>query len=81
MNPHVYLDTVFLLGSVTSTHGDGRWLFAVGAMAGSFGWFFALAYGARHLSRLLTRPAAGRVLDGFVAVVMLVIGVSLIVGG
>ena len=81
LNPHVYLDTVFLLGSVASTHGDGRWLFALGAMIGSLCWFFALAYGARHLSRLLTGPTAARLLDGFVAVVMLAIGVSLIVGG
>lgn len=81
LNPHVYLDTVFLLGSVASTHGDGRWLFAFGAMTGSFAWFFALAYGARHLSRWLTGPVGARVLDGFVAVVMLVLGVSLVVTG
>lgn len=81
LNPHVYLDTVFLLGSVASTHGDGRWLFALGATTGSFAWFFALAYGARHLSRWLTGPTAARVLDGFVAVVMLAIGVSLIAAG
>jgi L-lysine exporter family protein LysE/ArgO len=81
LNPHVYLDTVFLLGSVASTHGDGRWLFALGAMIGSFCWFFGLAYGARHLSRPFTGPTAARLLDGFVAVVMLVIGASLIVGG
>ena len=81
LNPHVYLDTVFLLGSVASTHGDGRWLFALGAMIGSFCWFFGLAYGARHLSRLLTGPAAARLLDGFVAAVMLAIGASLILGG
>lgn len=79
LNPHVYLDTVFLLGSVASTHGDQRWLFALGAMTGSFAWFFALAYGARHLSRWLTGPIAARWLDGFVAVVMLALGVSLIV--
>jgi L-lysine exporter family protein LysE/ArgO len=81
LNPHVYLDTVFLLGSVASTHGEARWLFAFGAMTGSFAWFFALAYGARHLSRWLSGPTAARVLDGFVAVVMLVIGASLVVTG
>ncbi len=81
LNPHVYLDTVFLLGSVASTHGGARWLFALGAVTGSFAWFFALAYGARHLSRWLTDPTAARVLDGFVAAVMLAIGVSLIVTG
>lgn len=79
LNPHVYLDTVFLLGSVASTHGDGRWLFAVGAMCGSFAWFFSIAYGARHLSRWLTGPAAARWLDAFVAAVMLTLGVSLVV--
>ncbi len=79
LNPHVYLDTVFLLGSVASTYGDARWLFALGAMLGSFAWFFALAYGARFLSGWLTGPVAARWLDGFVAVVMLSIGVSLAV--
>jgi L-lysine exporter family protein LysE/ArgO len=79
LNPHVYLDTVFLLGSVASTHGDARWLFALGAATGSFTWFFGLAYGARHLSRWLTGPTATRWLDGFVAAVMLVLGVSLVV--
>lgn len=79
LNPHVYLDTVFLLGSVASTHGDARWLFALGAATGSFAWFFGLAYGARHLSRWLTGPTATRWLDGFVAAVMLVLGVSLVV--
>lgn len=81
LNPHVYLDTVFLLGSVASTHGEQRWQFALGAMSGSFAWFFGLAYGARHLSRWLSGPKATRVLDGFVAVVMLAIGFSLVVTG
>lgn len=80
LNPHVYLDTVFLLGSVAATHGDERWWFAVGAMIGSIGWFYGLGYGARLLGRWLTTELGMRLLDGFVAVVMMVLGISLIVG-
>jgi len=79
LNPHVYLDTVFLLGSVASTHGDDRWWFAVGAMTASVVWFFSLALGARYLGRWLRSPRAWRVLDGIIAVVMLAIAVSLVV--
>ncbi|UOE43900.1 LysE/ArgO family amino acid transporter [Agromyces larvae] len=80
LNPHVYLDTVFLLGSVANTHGDpGRWAFAVGAGAASILWFFGLAYGARWLGRWLATPRAWRVLDAVIAVVMIALGVSLVV--
>ncbi|WP_248305730.1 LysE/ArgO family amino acid transporter [Agromyces sp. H66] len=78
LNPHVYLDTVFLLGSVANTHGDGRWAFAVGAGIASIAWFFGLAYGARLLGGVLGSPRAWRVLDGVIAVVMVVLGVSLV---
>ena len=78
LNPHVYLDTVFLLGSVASTHGDSRWWFAAGAALASFAWFFSLALGARHLGRWLEAPRAWRVLDGIIAIVMLAIAVSLV---
>jgi len=78
LNPHVYLDTVFLLGSVANTHGDGRWAFAVGAGAASIIWFFGLAYGARLLGGVLASPRAWRVLDGVIAVVMIALGVSLV---
>ncbi|MCR2763939.1 LysE/ArgO family amino acid transporter [Microbacterium sp. zg.B48] len=78
LNPHVYLDTVFLLGSIASTHGHARWLFAAGAMAASVIWFFALAFGARYLSRWLGTPRAWRILDAVIALVMVGIGVSLI---
>lgn len=78
LNPHVYLDTVFLLGSVASTHGDTRWWFAAGAMLASLAWFFALALGARHLGRVLATPRAWRILDGIIAVVMLAIAISLV---
>ena len=78
LNPHVYLDTVFLLGSVASTHGDGRWAFAAGACAASVVWFSALGYGARYLGRWLDTPRAWRILDGVIAVVMCAIAVSLL---
>lgn len=78
LNPHVYLDTVFLLGSVASTHGDDRWWFAAGAVAASFAWFFTLALGARHLGGWLSTPRSWRVLDGIIAVVMLAIAIGLI---
>ena len=78
LNPHVYLDTVFLLGSVANTHGDGRWAFAAGAGLASIAWFFGLAYGARLLGGVLASPRAWRVLDGVIAVVMIGLGVSLV---
>ena len=78
LNPHVYLDTVFLLGTVASTHDDQRWLFAAGAMAASVVWFFGLAFGARYLGRWLSTPRAWRILDAVIAVVMIGLGVSLV---
>lgn len=78
LNPHVYLDTVFLLGTVANTHGDGRWLFAAGAGLGSIVWFLALAYGARLLGGVLGSPRAWRVLDAVIAVVMIALGISLV---
>ena len=78
LNPHVYLDTVFLLGTVANTHGEQRWLFATGAMAASVIWFFGLAFGARLLGRWLSTPRAWRILDAVIAVVMIALGVSLV---
>jgi L-lysine exporter family protein LysE/ArgO len=78
LNPHVYLDTVFLLGSVANTHGDARWVFAAGAVIASIAWFFGLAFGARFLGRWLSTPRAWRILDAIIAVVMIAIGVSLV---
>ncbi|MFB8385633.1 LysE/ArgO family amino acid transporter [Microbacterium sp. NPDC055910] len=78
LNPHVYLDTVFLLGSIASTHGDGRWWFAFGAVLASIVWFFGLAYGARFLGRWLSTPRAWRVVDAVIAVVMIALGISLV---
>jgi L-lysine exporter family protein LysE/ArgO len=78
LNPHVYLDTVFLVGSVAAAHGDAKWLFAAGAAVGSLLWFAALGYGARYLGRWLSGPRAWRFLDAVIAVVMLAIAASLV---
>ncbi|WP_380169731.1 LysE/ArgO family amino acid transporter [Jannaschia sp. R86511] len=80
LNPHVYLDTVVLLGSIAQTHGEQRGWFAAGAMLGSLLWFTGLGYGARLLRPLFARPAAWRVLDAGIAVVMVAIAVSLLLG-
>ncbi len=79
LNPHVYLDTVFLLGSIASTHA-APWVFGAGAITGSVLWFTALGYGARGLAPLLSTPRAWRVLDGIIAGVMLALAVMLVVG-
>lgn len=79
LNPHVYLDTVFLLGSVAGSHGDHRWEFALGAILASTLWFGSLAYGARFVGRWLASVRAWRVLDAIIAVVMIWIAVSLVV--
>ncbi|MFF7607874.1 LysE family transporter [Streptomyces parvulus] len=80
LNPHVYLDTVFLLGSVAADRGPLRWTFGLGAAVASLVWFAALGFGARHLGRFLARPVAWRVLDGLVAATMIALGVSLVAG-
>jgi L-lysine exporter family protein LysE/ArgO len=80
LNPHVYLDTVFLLGSIAADRGPLRWTFGLGAALASLTWFAALGFGARLLSRFLARPSAWRVLDGLVAMTMLVLGALLIAG-
>jgi L-lysine exporter family protein LysE/ArgO len=78
LNPHVYLDTVLLLGSVADSRGAGKWWFAGGAVAGSLLWFGALGFGARLLRPLFARPAAWRVLDAVIAVVMAGLGLALL---
>ncbi|MGW1724058.1 LysE/ArgO family amino acid transporter [Streptomyces sp. NPDC002306] len=80
LNPHVYLDTVFLLGSVAADRGPLRWTFGLGAACASLCWFAALGFGARLLSRFLARPASWRVLDGLVAATMITLGALLIAG-
>jgi L-lysine exporter family protein LysE/ArgO len=80
LNPHVYLDTVFLLGSVAADRGALRWTFGLGAVLASLCWFAALGFGARLLGRFLARPTAWRVLDGLVAATMITMGAMLIAG-
>ncbi|MFT4124496.1 MAG: LysE/ArgO family amino acid transporter [Microbacteriaceae bacterium] len=78
LNPHVYLDTLVLLGGVAATRGADRWWFGAGAALASILWFTALGYGARLLRPLFVRPVAWRVLDVLVALVMLAIAASLL---
>lgn len=80
LNPHVYLDTVVLLGSVARSHGDDRWWFAIGAAAGSIAWFTTLGLGARALRPVFAKPVAWRILDTLIAVLMVVIAVHLLRG-
>jgi L-lysine exporter family protein LysE/ArgO len=78
LNPHVYLDTMVLLGSVATTHGGtGRWWFAVGACLGSAVWFTGLGFGARLAAGLLATPRAWQVLDLLIAATMIGIAVKL----
>lgn len=78
LNPHTYLDTVLLVGSVANSYGSARWLFGVGALLASTLWFSALGFGARLLRGLFARPVAWRILDAMIATVMVSLGVGLI---
>ena len=78
LNPHVYLDTVVLLGSIANAHGTpGRWWFGVGACVASTLWFVGLGFGARFAAGLLATPRAWQVLDLLIAATMLGIAVKL----
>jgi L-lysine exporter family protein LysE/ArgO len=81
LNPHVYLDTVVLLGSLSASfEGTARIAYGAGAAVASFVWFFGLGYGARLLQPVFAKPAAWRLLDILIGVVMLAIGLGLIAG-
>ena len=77
LNPHVYLDTVLLLGSIAQQHPH-RWIFGLGAAGASLAWFTALGAGAHRLAPLLARPTAWRFLDALIAVLMLAVAANLI---
>jgi L-lysine exporter family protein LysE/ArgO len=81
LNPHVYLDTVLLLGTIANHEGPtGRWWFAIGACLASTLWFAGLGYGARLAHRALASPRAWQVLDVLIGLVMLAIAVKLALG-
>lgn len=77
LNPHVYLDTVILLGALANEHRDGRWLFGVGAVTASVVWFTGLGFGAKRLRRFFATPGTWRILDSLIAAMMIGLGVAL----
>lgn len=78
LNPHVYLDTVVLLGAIANQYGDGRWAFGAGAVTASVTWFVALGFGAGRLAQVFARPNAWRVLDLGIGLIMCVLAALLV---
>ena len=78
-NPHVYLDTVGLIGAVAATYGPGRWMFGLGALSASVVFFMLLGFGARGLAPIFARPKAWRILDAVVGATMLALAFKLII--
>lgn len=78
LNPHVYIDTVLLLGTIGNQFGEDRLLFGIGAAIASFTWFFSLGYLATTLSRFVGNKMFWRVFESLVAVVMIAIALTLI---
>jgi L-lysine exporter family protein LysE/ArgO len=78
LNPHVYLDTLIFLGGIGNQFGDGRWLFAIGAVCASFLWFFAVGFAAQRASALMNKPVFWKVLDVLIAGVMFAIALTLV---
>ena len=79
LNPHVYLDTLILLGSLSTQYGEASHWFGLGCVVASFFFFFSLGYGARLLSPFFAKPVAWRVLDVLIALIMALLAVQLIV--
>ncbi len=77
LNPHVYLDTVVMLGTLATNQDAYRWVFAAGAGTGSIVWFTALGFGARALSKPLGRPSTWRVVDVLVGLTMMAVALRL----
>ena len=77
LNPHVYLDTVILLGSISNQFGSDKWFFVTGAIIASFLWFASIGFGAKSASRFMSRPIFWKILDSLIAVIMLSIAVFL----
>lgn len=81
LNPHVYLDTVVLLGTISTGFKHAETSFAAGAVTGSFLFFFALGYGATKLQPVFARPSAWRILDCAITLIMWGIAAKLVLGG
>jgi len=77
LNPHVYIDTVLLLGSISSQFGENRWLFAIGAITANTIWFTGSVLASRAAARLMSKPIFWLILDLSIAVVMLAIAAML----
>jgi len=77
LNPHVYLDTVILLGSIGNQFGADKWWFALGAVVSSFAWFSSIGFGAKAASRFMAKPVFWKVLDSVIAAVMFGIAIML----
>jgi len=77
LNPHVYLDTVILLGSVANQFEADRWYFAIGASVASVLWFTTIGFGARAASKYMSRPIFWKILDSLIAIVMFSIAITL----
>ena len=81
-NPHVYLDTVVLIGSVSQQFsGNTKLAYVLGASIASFVFFFGLSYGAKLLAPIMKRPSSWRILDGLIALIMFTIAVKLAYSG
>jgi L-lysine exporter family protein LysE/ArgO len=70
LNPHVYLDTVILLGSIANQFQSDRWWFGMGAMLSSVVWFFSIGYGAKAAAKYMAKPVFWQILDLVIAAVM-----------
>ncbi len=77
LNPHVYLDTVILVGSVANQFETDKWLFAFGAAFASVTWFAGIGFGARAASRFMSKPIFWKILDSCIAAIMLTIALTL----
>jgi L-lysine exporter family protein LysE/ArgO len=77
LNPHVYLDTVILLGSIGNQFGVDKWWFAIGGAVASLVWFSSIGFGAKAASKFMSKPIFWKVLDSLIAVVMFAIAIML----
>lgn len=80
LNPHVYIDTVVLIGSLSAQYPGREWVFGAGAMTGSVVFFSSLGYGARLLAPIFERPISWQILDVIIGVVMWTIALTLVFG-